>query len=106
PPLPSGSRIAGFSPRPLPRSRGRAPTSLPCSRRSISRGDGPSSCGFHRRSRREPARSLRLPVLVETAAGLAPQPARQDPPPQQRRRREALLAIFVEHDLGDRVGGV
>src|SRR6202035_3926855 len=63
----------------------------------------------HRRPPREGLvyQSVLFPlVLVESAPALPAQAAGEDHLLQERRRREALLAVLLEHDVGDVVGGV
>src|SRR5215472_8017769 len=49
---------------------------------------------------------LRIGVIVKSASRLSSMPSREDHALQQGRRGEALLLEFVEHDLGDVIGGV
>src|SRR6185295_255281 len=61
--------------------------------------------------RREPAGGssvvgLPLRVVVEAAPALLAQAAGLDHLLEERRRGEALLSVFVEHDVGDVVGRV
>src|SRR5438067_11039965 len=49
---------------------------------------------------------LRVGVVVEAAARLAPVESGLDHSLEERRRGEAALAELVEHDLGDVVGRV